>query len=84
MTNEKRPRVKILIGRVRINTSGLIKILISAKTTAKTIAPTKVTSTPGKRYALIMIAIVATNQCVKFIPFEIGSAFYTLTIDYFL
>lgn len=67
ITSEKSPKVRIFIGSVRINMSGFINIFISAKTTASTRAPISVTSTPGRRYAVIMIQSVPTSQCLKFI-----------------
>ncbi len=65
MTRENNPMVKMLIGRVRIKIIGLMRMLIIANTTARTSAPTNVTLTPGKRYAVIPIAIADTIHCVS-------------------
>ena len=57
ITNVNNPRVKILIGRVKIISIGLIIALIMPKTTATTIAVKKLsTFTPGKIYAEITTA----------------------------
>lgn len=49
ITREKSPKVIIVSGRVRIVIIGLIKILIAPSTTASTMAPTRVTVTPGSK-----------------------------------
>lgn len=50
ITNVNNPKVRIVIGRVRIRRTGFINALITPKTTAATKAATKlVTWTPGKR-----------------------------------
>jgi hypothetical protein len=55
-TKEKRPKVTMLIGSVKIKISGFKKTLMRPSTTANTTAPKRVTVTPGKRYAEIRIA----------------------------
>ena len=62
MMSHEIPRVTMLIGSVRIPIIGLMKILTSPSTTARTSAPISVTWTPGTRYAAIRIAIVRTSQ----------------------
>jgi len=69
ITRENIPRVKIFNGRVSKNTIGLINTLIKASTTARIKAPTGVTITPGNKYAVIIIAIAETIQCIIFIIF---------------
>jgi hypothetical protein len=49
ITKENNPNVNMVIGKVKIVTTGFINKLITAKTTAKIIAPSKVVVTPGKR-----------------------------------
>ncbi len=66
ITSENSPNVTILIGSVRRISIGFINRFKTANTTASTKAPTSVTSTPGRRYAAINIAIVDTSQCVIF------------------
>ena len=50
MTNEKRPRVNRFIGKVKILITGLMKVLITDKTTATTTAVKKLSiATFGRR-----------------------------------
>ena len=56
MNREKRPKVRIFIGRVNRKIIGLMKIFITPRTTARTKAAIKVTVTPGIRYAAKMMA----------------------------
>ncbi len=50
ITNVNKPKVKMLIGSVRIRRTGLMNALIMPKTTAATKAATKLaTCTPGNR-----------------------------------
>ena len=65
MTSEKRPRVSMVIGRVINLTTGLIKIFIIPKTTAKTTALGSVTVAPGTRYVAMIIANVETTKCIN-------------------
>jgi hypothetical protein len=65
ITSENRPRVTIVSGSVIIFTTGFINIFIIPRTTAKTNELVNVTSAPGRRYAVIIIAIAETNKCVN-------------------
>lgn len=65
ITSEKRPRVSIVIGKAMSLTTGLIKIFIIPKTTAKTTALKSVTVAPGTRYVAIIMANVETIKCIN-------------------
>lgn len=57
ITNEKSPRVKRFIGKVKILITGLMKVLITDNTTATTTAVKKLSiETFGSRYAVIATA----------------------------
>ena len=57
MINDNIPSVRMLIGSVRILTSGLIKVLMRARTKATMTAVIKLLiSTFGKRYAVMATA----------------------------
>jgi 3-dehydroquinate dehydratase len=62
MTSEKRPSVRMVIGRVRMRRIGRMNRLIAPRITAATSAPTGVTMTPGTMYAATKIAIAEVNQ----------------------
>jgi len=64
MTSEKRPSVKIVIGRAIIFTIGLIKIFMTPRTTAKTRLLPSVTVTPGTTLVAIIMAKAETNKCI--------------------
>jgi hypothetical protein len=65
ITSEKIPRVRMVTGRAISLTTGLIKIFIIPKTTARTTAPKSVTVAPGTRYVAIIMANVETNKCIN-------------------
>jgi len=64
ITNEKRPRVTIVIGKVRMLTIGLMNVFMIPKTTARTKMPTHVAPTPGSMYAAIAIATAEVTRCM--------------------
>ena len=62
----KRPNDRMLIGNVKIIKSGLMTALINPRTKAVTMAAKKLSIfVPGNKYAVIIIAKVATIQCMK-------------------
>ena len=62
----KIPKVNIVIGRVRIVRTGLIKVLITPKTIATIIAVTNPSIlTPGKTYAAAKTAMLDIRRCPK-------------------
>ena len=63
ITTVKRPRVKIVIGKVKISKIGFMIVFKNPKTTATTSATKKLLSTiPGSKYAVIIIARARRNQ----------------------
>ncbi len=60
--SEKRPRVKIVIGKAMSLTTGLMKTFIIPRTIASTMLLTSVTSAPGIKYVATIIAIAETNK----------------------
>lgn len=65
ITNEKNPKVKNVIGKVINFTTGLIKMFITPRTTARIIALTNVIVAPGIIYVAISMVNVEINKCVN-------------------
>lgn len=71
-----KPKVTMLIGKVSTISIGRIKVLSNPSTTATKSAERRfVTTTPGKRYAAIITAIVERTQCVS--VFIVPLVYYT-------
>lgn len=75
--NVKRPKVKILIGRVRIRRIGFKNAFIIPKTSAATNAVVKsAICTPGSIYAMLKTTIALTIQLISIaITYKIISIF---------
>lgn len=66
MTNVKRPKVTIVIGRVRMISTGFIRTLIIPRTTAVTRAAVKLAiCTPGRRYEAAIMTSALITQLIK-------------------
>lgn len=75
ITSENSPRVRILIGRVKMETIGLIIMLMNTKQAATTTAVRIVlTLIPATKYGSANIASVVINQRSKIIPLRSCSA----------